>query len=53
MQTFLVEIIRTFELALPSKAVSIRREACFIMTPTVNGEQEKGTRLELDIKLVD
>ncbi|KAF8913538.1 cytochrome P450 [Mucidula mucida] len=53
MQTFVVELIGTFDLSLTSPSQTIRREACFVMTPTVEGEQEKGTQLNLLVKLAE
>lgn len=53
MQTFIVELIGTFDLSLKHEAEIIRREACFVMTPTVEGQREKGTQLELVVKMAD
>ncbi|OJA11405.1 hypothetical protein AZE42_12467 [Rhizopogon vesiculosus] len=51
MQVFLTEIVGKFEFALTEKAKRIRREACMVMTPTVEGEVEKGVQLPLRVSL--
>lgn len=52
LQTFLVELIKNFEVAMPSDVIKIRREACLlVMVPTVEGELEKGTQLPLRVRL--
>jgi len=48
MQVFLVELIKNFEFAVDEEiARRIRREACFVMVPTVSGEVDKGPQLPL------
>ncbi|KAI6011331.1 hypothetical protein PISMIDRAFT_124219, partial [Pisolithus microcarpus 441] len=41
-QIFLFEIISRFKVSLSEKATRIRREACRVVAPTVEGEVEKG-----------
>ncbi|KAI6096139.1 cytochrome P450 [Pisolithus sp. B1] len=50
-QIFLIEIISRFEVSLSEKATRIRREACGIVVPTVEGEVEKGVQLPLVISV--
>ncbi|KAI6130617.1 hypothetical protein EDD17DRAFT_1480355 [Pisolithus thermaeus] len=50
-QIFLIEIISRFEVSLSEKATRIRREACGIVVPTVEGEVEKGVQLSLIISV--
>ncbi|KAK1219199.1 hypothetical protein PQX77_018095, partial [Marasmius sp. AFHP31] len=47
MQTFLVELISTFEFSLTPECDKIRREACRVMVPTIEGEVEKGGQCPL------
>ncbi|KAI6019151.1 cytochrome P450 [Pisolithus marmoratus] len=51
-QIFLIEIISRFEVSLSEKATRIRREACGVVAPTVEGEVEKGVQLPLVISVV-
>ncbi|RDB24999.1 hypothetical protein Hypma_008013 [Hypsizygus marmoreus] len=51
VQTLTAEIINNFEL-FPSADISrLRREACLVMLPTLEGEQEKGENLPLRVKI--
>ncbi|GLB37309.1 putative cytochrome p450 [Lyophyllum shimeji] len=51
MQTLTVEIINNFELLPTSDLARLRREACLVMLPTLEGEQEKGENLPLKVRL--
>ena len=52
MQAFLTEIVGKFEFALTDKAERIRREACFaVMSPTLEGEVEKGVQMALRLSV--
>ncbi|KAJ2916319.1 hypothetical protein MD484_g4089, partial [Candolleomyces efflorescens] len=46
-----VEIISNFELGLTPDIERLRREACLVMLPTLEGEQLKGENLPLSISL--
>lgn len=46
-----VEIINNFELAVTPEISRLRREACLVMLPTLEGEQLKGENLPLRISL--
>ena len=54
LQAFLAELVVNFEfnLAPDVDPTKIRREACFAMTPTMKGEEEKGSQLKMTVKLV-
>ncbi|KAJ7125406.1 cytochrome P450 [Mycena epipterygia] len=49
LQAFLIELLSNFEFALTPEAMRIRREACIVMVPTVEGQREKGTQLPLKV----
>ncbi|OJA08374.1 hypothetical protein AZE42_00989 [Rhizopogon vesiculosus] len=51
IQAFLTEIIGKFELTLTDKSKRIRREACVVMAPTVEGEVENGIQLPLRVSV--
>lgn len=51
VQTLTVEIINNFELLPTQELDRLRREACLVMLPTLEGEQEKGENLPLKVKL--
>ena len=51
MQAFIVELVKNFEFAPTDATKRLRREACAIMQPTLEGEVEKGTQLPLQISL--
>lgn len=51
VQSFLVELIGNFEVSLTPEAKRVRREAAGMMTPTVDGQAEKGTQLPLVIRV--
>ncbi|KAL0572168.1 hypothetical protein V5O48_009796 [Marasmius crinis-equi] len=44
LQTFLVELVGNFEFSLTPQCDKIRREACAVMIPTIEGEVAKGTQ---------
>lgn len=49
--TFLTELIQEFVFALPDNLGSIRREACMVMIPQVEGQKDGGARLPLLVSL--
>jgi len=51
VQTLTVEIINNFELLPTQELDRLRREACLVMLPTLEGEQENGENLPLKVKL--
>ncbi|KAG2037512.1 cytochrome P450 [Suillus americanus] len=51
IQAFLTEIVGKFEFAPTDKSELIRREACLVMAPTVEGEVENGVQLPLRVSL--
>lgn len=46
-----VEIINNFELTVTPEIDRLRREACLVMLPTLEGEQLKGENLPLRVTL--
>jgi hypothetical protein len=46
-----IEIINNFELAPTPEIERLRREACLVMLPTLEGEQLKGENLPLRVTL--
>ncbi|KAH0589212.1 hypothetical protein H2248_004975 [Termitomyces sp. 'cryptogamus'] len=52
MQSLTVEIISNFELCPTPQLERLRREACLVMLPTLEGEELKGENLPLGVKLV-
>ncbi|KAG1824688.1 cytochrome P450 [Suillus subaureus] len=51
IQAFLTEIVGKFEFAPTNKTELIRREACLVMSPTVEGEVGNGIQLPLRVSL--
>ncbi|KAG1856005.1 cytochrome P450 [Suillus subalutaceus] len=51
IQAFLTEIVGKFEFAPTDKTELIRREACVVMAPTVEGEVGNGVQLPLRVSL--
>ncbi|KAF7362479.1 PseudoU-synth-2 domain-containing protein [Mycena venus] len=51
LQAFLIELVSNFEFSLTPEAMHIRREACIVMCPTVEGERGKGTQLPLRVSV--
>ncbi|KAG0708519.1 cytochrome P450, partial [Suillus ampliporus] len=51
IQAFLTEIVGKFEFALTDQSERIRREACLVMAPTVEGEVENGAQLPLRVSV--
>ncbi|KAJ3900674.1 cytochrome P450 [Lentinula edodes] len=49
LQAFLVELIRNFEFEATPALERIRRETAFVMTPTIEGELEKGSQMPLKV----
>ncbi|KAL0573547.1 hypothetical protein V5O48_008414 [Marasmius crinis-equi] len=50
LQTFLVELVGNFEFSLTPECDKIRREACAVMLPTIEGELEKGVQCPLRVQ---
>lgn len=53
LQAFLVELVNNFEFSCTPEAGKIRREACTVMAPTIEGQVEKGTQMPLRIKVAE
>jgi len=51
VQSLTVEIINNFELSTTPDIDKLRREACLVMLPTLEGEQEKGENLPLCVRI--
>lgn len=51
LQAFVVALISHFEFSMTPEAHKVRREACLIMAPTIEGELDKGSRLPLLVRL--
>ncbi|KAK0240864.1 cytochrome P450 [Armillaria nabsnona] len=49
LHAFITEVVNNFEFSLTKESERIRREACGIMVPTVEGEMEKGSQLPLRV----
>ena len=49
VQAFLTEIVGKFEFALTDKSELVRREACVLMAPTLEGEVENGVQMKLRV----
>ncbi|KAK0196692.1 cytochrome P450 [Armillaria mellea] len=49
LHAFITEVVNNFEFSLTKESELIRREACGIMVPTVEGEIEKGSQLPLRV----
>ncbi|KAF9260693.1 cytochrome P450 [Marasmius fiardii PR-910] len=50
LQAFLVEMISNFEFSLTPECEKIRREACGVMVPTLEGELSKGAQCPLRVQ---
>ncbi|KAG7448645.1 cytochrome P450 [Guyanagaster necrorhizus] len=50
LHAFMIELLSNFEFSF-AEVQGIRREACGVMTPTIEGQVEKGSQLPLKIKL--
>lgn len=50
LHAFMIELLGTFEFSLDDNE-EVRRESSFVMTPTVEGQIEKGSQLRLKVKL--
>ena len=50
-QALLMEIISKFEWGLSEKSTRIRREACGLVVPTIEGEVEKGVQMPLVVSI--
>ncbi|KAG6857779.1 hypothetical protein H0H87_004195 [Tephrocybe sp. NHM501043] len=53
VQTLTVEIINNFELLPTPQLERLRREACLVMLPTLEGEEYKGENLPLRVRLAE
>ncbi|PPQ93824.1 hypothetical protein CVT25_013533 [Psilocybe cyanescens] len=51
IQAFLVELIGNFEFSVTPEAKMVRREACLVMTPTIEGHVKKTRYLPLIVKV--
>ncbi|KAK0462505.1 cytochrome P450 [Desarmillaria tabescens] len=49
LHAFIVEVVNNFDFSLTKESERIRREACGVMVPTVEGEVEKGSQLPLRV----
>jgi hypothetical protein len=53
MQTILAELLANFEFRLPNDYKGVRRtNAMVIMIPTIPGDREAGTRLDLEVSIL-
>ncbi|SJL11330.1 uncharacterized protein ARMOST_14733 [Armillaria ostoyae] len=50
LHAFMIELLSNFEFSF-TETHDIRREACLVMTPTIEGQVEKGSQLPLKIRL--
>ncbi|SJK99587.1 uncharacterized protein ARMOST_02895 [Armillaria ostoyae] len=50
LHAFMIELLGSFEFSLDDNE-EVRRESSFVMTPTVEGQIEKGSQLRLKVKL--
>lgn len=51
LQAFLVELVGEFEFSPTPESQKVRREGALIMTPTIEGEAEKGVQLPLRVRI--
>lgn len=51
MQAFIVEMIKSFEFIATVPYERVRREGAVVMSPTIEGELEKGVQLPLRIRV--
>ncbi|OJA21638.1 hypothetical protein AZE42_12192 [Rhizopogon vesiculosus] len=51
MKAFLTEMVGNFEFALTDQSERVRREACMVMIPTVEGEVRNGVQLALRVSV--
>jgi hypothetical protein len=51
IQAFLTEIVGKFDFALTDKSERVRREACVLMAPTLEGEVENGVQMMLKVSV--
>ena len=52
MQTILIELLANFEFHLPKDYGGVRRTGAATMIPTIPGDREAGTRLDLEISIL-
>ncbi|KAK7462424.1 hypothetical protein VKT23_008022 [Stygiomarasmius scandens] len=50
-QSFLVELINNFEFSLTKECEGLRREACLVMLPTIQGKVDQGPQLLLKVSV--
>ncbi|KAF9047484.1 cytochrome P450 [Panaeolus papilionaceus] len=51
LQSFFVELIDKFEFSPTPESLRVRREACMVMSPTIEGQVDKGSQLPLLVKI--
>ncbi|PBK93679.1 cytochrome P450 [Armillaria gallica] len=53
LHSFIVELVNSFEFSLTDgmDVSRVRRESCFFMLPTIEGEQEKGSQLHMKVRV--
>lgn len=51
LQAFIVELVANFEFSMTMESNMIRREACLVMVPTIEGQIEKGSQLPLRVRV--
>ncbi|KAK0434781.1 cytochrome P450 [Armillaria borealis] len=53
LHSFIVELVNSFEFSLTDgmDASRVRRESCFFMLPTIEGEREKGSQLHMKVRV--
>ena len=52
MQTILIKLLANFEFRLPKDYRGVRRTGAATMIPTIPGDREAGTRLDLKISIL-
>ncbi|THH29033.1 hypothetical protein EUX98_g5156 [Antrodiella citrinella] len=52
IQAFLIELVANFEFSPTEACKKVRREPCNLMSPTIEGEWDKGVQLPLKVTLV-
>ena len=52
MQTILIELLANFEFGLPKDYKGVRRTSASTMIPTIPGDREAGTKLDLEISIL-
>jgi hypothetical protein len=52
MQTILIELLANFEFRLPKDYRGVRRTGAATMIPTIPGDRGAGTRLDLEVSIL-